>query len=670
MAITKMNLIDRAIAVVAPRIAARRMQARMALAMSSGGYHGARSNRPGLGGWNPLANDPDGDILGDLPTLRARARDLARNAPLAGAALNAQVTNVVGTGLSMQAQPDAAALGLTDDEAREWADHAEREWRLFAESTNCDATRTQDFYGLTALVFRSALESGDAAAIMPFIRRQNHPYALAIQIIEADRLCNPDWKADTERLIAGIELDSWGAPVAYHFSDKHPGARGRVAGAKWQRVTAFGSSTGRRNVLHLFDRRRPGQIRGVPCLAPVIEPLKQLQRYTDAELQAAVVNAMFAVFVKMDADAFDSLFDDSGKAQYLQSSMSWDGTIPEANFDKPSKAINLLPGESVESGAPGRPNALFDPFVQSIIRQVGSLLEIPFEVLIKHYTASYSAARAALLDAWRFFRGRRDWIAGAFCQPVYEAFLEEAISNGRIVAPGFFSDPAKRKAWSTAAWVGDGPGSIDPVKEVDAAEKRIALGISTISAESILHDGVDWRAKHKQRAIEVAARREDGVTESAPEPPDEPKDDTPEDKKEDARDVALMALASKPAPAVHVHAAPVHVNNQLPEPNVSVTVEPAAVNVAFEANMPEQPAASVTVNVEPTPVTLEANIQAAPAPNVTLNVEPTPVTLEATVQSAPAQVIVQHPARARQTVERDPHTQEIVATVMTYESTK
>ena len=61
-------------------------------------------------------------------------------------------------------------------------------------------------------------------------------------------------------------------------------------------------------------------------------------------------------------------------------------------------------------------------------------------------------------------------------------------------------------------------------------------------------------------------------------------------------------------------------------------------------------------------------MQAAPAPNVTLNVEPTPVTLEATIQAAPAQVIVQHPASARQTVERDPHTQEIIASVTTYES--
>lgn len=571
----KLNLLDRAIAVIAPRLAASRVQARMALALT-GGYYGARRDRPGLGGWNPLAGDPNDDLIGDLPTLRARTRDLARNAPLAGAALNAQVTNVVGTGLSLQAQPDAEALGLTDEEARAWGDTTEREWRLFAESTNCDVTRTQNFYGLTALAFRSALESGDVLALLPSVQRQNHPYRLAVQLVEADRLSNPEWKVDTDTLIAGVELDSWGAPIAYHVCDKHPGNLRRVAGAKWTRVTAFGNSTGRRNALHLFDRRRPGQVRGVPCLAPVIEPLKQLQRYTDAELQAAVVNAMFAVFVKMDADAFDTLFDDTGKSQYLQSGMGWDGTIPEANLDKPGKAINLLPGESVENGTPGRPNALFDPFVQSIIRQVGSLLEIPFEVLVKHYTASYSAARAALLDAWRFFRGRRDWLAGAFCQPVYEAFLDEAVANGRISAPGWFSDPAMRKAWAQSAWVGDGPGSIDPVKEVAAAEQRIALGISTRAAESILHDGIDWRAKHKQLAIEEAARRKSGLGEYAPMPV-EPKDNGESDADDAQSDVPRGFTVN------------VSVDNRMPEAKEPAVHLEAIINTAAQEHEKESP---------------------------------------------------------------------------------
>jgi len=67
------------------------------------------------------------------------------------------------------------------------------------------------------------------------------------------------------------------------------------------------------------------------------------------------------------------------------------------------------------------------------------------EVLIKHFTASYSAARASLLEAWKFYLNRRHWFAAGFCQPIFEAWFAEAVSLGRIPAPGF-DMPDLRKA--------------------------------------------------------------------------------------------------------------------------------------------------------------------------------------------------------------------------------
>lgn len=511
--VVRQNLLDRAIAAVAPGVAVKRLKSRAMLALAGeGGYFGgSRRNRPALANWNPGVNDADGDISPDLVDLRAYSRDLARRSALAGGAISTVVTNVVGTGLAVQPTPDADFLGLSEDQSRAWQAGVLREWKLWAESTSCDITRTQSFYGLQALAFRAALESGDVFALTPVTGRGD-PYRIAVQLVEADRVCNPNRAADKAGLVAGVEFDAVGAPLAYHITKSHPGARLTTA-LEWTRVPAFGANTGRRNVLHLFDRRRPGQTRGVPYLASVIEPLKQLQRYSEAEISAAVISAAFAVFVKMDGEAFQSLFDGDSSSRYLDAALSqrWDGRVPVANMDSPGKAINLMPGESIESPELGRPNAQFDPFVQAVLRQIGVGLELPFEVLIKHYTASYSAARAALLEAWRFFRSRRDWMASAFCQPIYELWLEEAVALGRIQAPGFFADPAYRMAWSSAVWVGDGPGSIDPMKEIDAAEKRIALGVSTLAAESILHDGGDWEAKNRQRQREVAARRAAGL---------------------------------------------------------------------------------------------------------------------------------------------------------------
>ncbi len=156
----------------------------------------------------------------------------------------------------------------------------------------------------------------------------------------------------------------------------------------------------------------------------------------------------------------------------------------------------MRPNESIEIADPKRPNTAFDAFIKAVLEQVGVALEIPFEILIGHFSASYSASRAALLEAWRFFRGRRGWLARTYCQPVYENFLAEGVSLGRIHAPGFFSDPLLRSAYCGALWIGDAPSQIDPVKEVDAAEKRLELALSTLDEETTNLTGGDFETNY------------------------------------------------------------------------------------------------------------------------------------------------------------------------------
>ena len=146
-----------------------------------------------------------------------------------------------------------------------------------------------------------------------------------------------------------------------------------------------------------------------------------------------------------------------------------------------------------------------------MVRQIGMALEMPYEVLVMHFQSSYSAARAALLMAWKAFRAKRDMLAKTFCQPTFELWLADEVAEGRINAPGFFADDVVRAAWCAAIWTGDGPGSIDPDKEVTAAQKRVDLGISTKQAESIAFDGIDWQQKHEQRVKEINAEKADGI---------------------------------------------------------------------------------------------------------------------------------------------------------------
>lgn len=500
------NVVDRVIEHVAPAWGARRLKSRIAAAMLGGGYSGASKSKRALSGWDPGVGSADADTMPDLETLRARSRDLARNVPLATGVLHTQIINVVGTGLAMQSTIDRDYLGLDDEAAAAWQADTEREFCLWAESTNCDAAGLLSFYGLQALAFRSMLENGDCFAVLPQIPRAGTPYRLAVQLIEADRVSNPNHAADTQTLAGGLELNTYGERIAAHICSSHPGDYRRPS-LKWDRIT-FRSPQGRRQLLHIIDPQRIGQTRGVPYLAPVIEILKQLGRYTENELMAAVVSGLFTVFIKSDGgDSLGGLAPDATATSNgtTGDGKSWNGELGNG------LVVDLAPGESVETANPGRPSDKFDPFVQACIGQFAVGLGLPPEVVTKKFNSSYSAARAALLDAWRLFRYKREWFSEYFCQPIYERWLEEAVALGRVQAPGFLTDPMARRAWSMTAWTGDGPGSIDPVKEVDAAERRIKLGISTRARESLLHDGLPWDAKHKQLARESEARRADGL---------------------------------------------------------------------------------------------------------------------------------------------------------------
>jgi lambda family phage portal protein len=522
------NLVDRVIDYFSPARGLRRTQARTMSAYLDGtGYVGADRTRRSMRDWFAVGGSPDRDTLRDLPTLRARSRDMQRNSPLALGAVNTNVTSVIGTGLMVNPTIDADVLGMSAEAAGAWQRKAQTEFRLWCEQKDqFDIESKLDFYQAQAVAFRAALESGDVFVTLPDVMRPGGVYGLKVQLIEADRVCNPDSKADVEGdFKAGIKQDDSGRASQYAFARFHPGEY--RPGQSWSIVDAFGAKTGRRNVLHIFEALRPGFRRGVPYLAPVIETLKQLGRYTEAELMAAVVSGMFTVFIEQAQGGGDP---DSDPNSFAGSAEPGDR---DDEMSLGYGAVGFLnAGEKASSVNPGRPNAQFDPFVKSILTQVGVALQLPFEVLIKHFAASYSASRAALLEAWRFFRVRRQWIAAEFCQPVYETFLAEAVANGRLSAPGFFFDPAIRFAYSQAEWLGDGPGSIDPLKEVTAAVKKIDAGLSNLKKECAALDGSDWRKTTLQRGEEVTLRRSLKLDVDVPAPGSAPDPLAPADSNE------------------------------------------------------------------------------------------------------------------------------------------
>lgn len=481
----------------------RRGMRRVVFGVHASGYQGGLRGTPTLSEWAPGIGSADADTILDLSTLRARSRDLGRNAPLVAGALQTHLDSTIGIGLQARASLDTEVLGLSEEEADAWERRADRIWQLWAHSPSCDLTRRLPFAGQQRLALRSMFESGDVFGVRRFVPRPGDPFGTRVQLVEADRCTNPNYAPDTDRLVSGVEKDENGAPVAYHFMNRHPGDMFLWAGAfEWTRMPAYGPRSGMPIVLHIGELLRPQQTRSVPLLAPVIEMLKQLSRYTDAELQAAVVNSLFTVFITTEhGDGIPGL-------SPLAAS--------ESGAEKPEEIrlgsgmiADLAAGEDVKFADPKRPNQQFDQFIRALANQIGVAIGLPFELLIKHFTSSYSASRAALLEAWRGFFTRRHWFVRSFCQPIRGWVLTEAVARGMLTAPGFFDDPLVRQAWLGTLWTGPTQGQIDPLAEVQAATLRVDQGFSTVEEETAQLTGGDWERNHRQRVKERSWRVRD-----------------------------------------------------------------------------------------------------------------------------------------------------------------
>lgn len=529
------NLGERALFLLSPergnkkfleRIARERQadqKERKTMAASGYGNHGASKTLNSMIGWIVGGGSAEDDIDLHGATLRQRARDLYAGGGLARSGPATLTTNVVGWGIQPKPKIDGELLGLSDEACDEWERNAQREFQLWASNVMCDAERQKNFYTMQQLAFLSQLVSGDVFVLFGMKENKRTPYQTVIRILEADRVSTPDSSGgeseskETDsggRIIDGVEIDRDGTVLKYHIANRHPLMESSTQEIEWQTIDAFGADTGYPNILHIMTVERPEQRRGIPFVAAQIEQIKQLDRYLTSELAANVVSAMLTAFV-VSAD-------DDGKTG-LEDAVNEDEKVTDDDLKlelAPGAIYSLPPGKKIQEINPIRANSAFESFVSTLITIIGAGMGIPKEVLIKKYESNYTAARGALLDFWREVRVRRTAFNNSFNQPVYEAWLAEAVAAGRIEAPGFFDDPAIRQAWCGCMWMGASMGHVDPLKEVKAATERIANNISTQEQEASEYNGNDWLSNIRQRKKEMAAF--DDMKPAAPTEPTEP----------------------------------------------------------------------------------------------------------------------------------------------------
>jgi lambda family phage portal protein len=239
------------------------------------GYDAAKDWRSNHG-WRPGGGSANTEVRGAVVEVARRARDAVRNDPYAARIVDLWAGNAVGAGITTR-WPDAAHT----DAFRRWA-----------ESTACDAEGMLDFAGIQALVMRSVVESGEVF-VRYYVSRPTpaNPIGLQLQVLESDFL-------DTSResfildqpIVQGIALTERGQPRGYWLYRQHPGQ------TWWMPNVPRGSEfIPASDCLHVFRKRRPGQLRDVSWLAPVLIRLRDLGDYEQALLVKAKVEACLAL---------------------------------------------------------------------------------------------------------------------------------------------------------------------------------------------------------------------------------------------------------------------------------------------------------------------------------------------------------------------------------------
>jgi lambda family phage portal protein len=505
-------------------------QSRVSMLVSGGSapYDAADRSSDHMSSWSPYLASPDGELNMYRDTIVSRVRDLVRNDGWASAAVTRTLDNVIGADFRPMSKPDYQSLrAQTGIKAFDhvWADEfgqaLEAHYRSWAYDPGryCDTQRSQTVPQMMRLGFRHKIVDGDALGILQWLPQRVAPgrarYATALQMVDPDRLSNPQMQFDQATMRGGVEIDEFGAAAWYHIRRAHQGDYFSAAKAMtWDRI-ARETEWGRPIVVHDFDADRAGQHRGgAGILTPVLQRLKMLIKYDGTELDAAIINAIFGAYIESPFDS--SMVEEAlGEGDQLG---SYQGERAEFHKDSKIKLGGvrmpiLFPGEKINTVTAARPNSNFAEFEAAMLRNVAAGTGTSTQQISQNWSdVNYSSYRAAMLEAWKTFDRRRTDYAVGFGQQIFNAFVEESMEVDKLPLPaGAPPFMECRAAYARAKWMGPGRGYTDPVKEKQGSILGMDAGLSTLEAEAAELAGEDWRDMLDQRSVEVARFKELGL---------------------------------------------------------------------------------------------------------------------------------------------------------------
>lgn len=453
-------------------------------------YAGARLSRLTTD-WLGGQTSADAEIKTSLRKLRDRSREMVRDNPYARQAKRAVQANVVGHGIQLQAQVMKLRGKRRDEPVNEAIETA---WKQWCERGSCDVTGKFSFHQIETLIAGALPESGEVLVRLVRGRFGNSVVPLALQLIESDMLdeeySGPTSNAKGEWRM-GVELDEWGRPVQYAFFTRHPGDSNLVGRIDDNRRHQFIPAD---EVIHLYIPERPGQTRGVPWFASVMDDAHQMQGYEEAAVIRARAAASLMGFIQTPEGELEG--DDVEGEQRL------------TDFE-PGQFRYLNPGESIDIPDISSPDGQYEMFVRQKTRRFAAGFGCSYETISRDFSqTNYSSSRLSLLEDRDHWKMVQQYLIETFHQRVYVEWLDRAVLSGALNLVDYELRPERYQR--AAHWQSRGWAWVDPKKEAEAYALMEDRGYMT-KAQICGLLGTDLEENLKQLAFEQQLAMDLGV---------------------------------------------------------------------------------------------------------------------------------------------------------------
>lgn len=435
------NIIDKTIGFFNPKYAYQASMYRNASRLFGDGgiYDGATNDNHYE---NYAATTVDEDII-DLGTLRDNSRHLYKNNGFIEGLINSATDHVIGDGLQAKSTINRKMMNISDERAIEIETILDNYFNSWAKSTISDITAKDNFYLMQRLAYETYLIDGDCFATLPLTKINQDSKVLQLDLIGSENVDSMN-----AEFIEGIKVSSNKMPLEYSI---------KQSDNTYKTFKAF--KGGKRNVLHLFKRKRIKAVRGIPFGTSIFKDATYISNYMTHELAAAKLSAIF--FGSITSASKEGAFGGNNEIDVLsgKQKQTAKNTVTE------NAITELKPGDKLEIHPAGRDNSSIDTFVMTCLKKFSSAKRIPLEIILGQFVSSYSASRAAMISMQKFVNPERELFENSFCNPIRNQVITWGILQGDIIIPEFWEN---RTSILECRWIGDPVMSVDPIKDAKA----------------------------------------------------------------------------------------------------------------------------------------------------------------------------------------------------------